>query len=852
MNAAGASYLSWPGKSPAGEQDVCHPAVYHMLDVGAVFQRLAGAAGFGEPLEQALTFLATLHDLGKIGEEFRAAIETGQIQAYRHWELTEAWLHHFDTPLLAELLKGSEDLRRPLYAAVAGHHGTPPTRLQQAARMQSRAGPDAERDARAAAEAISALFPRMSLDGLKATYKKADSWQRAAAPLSWWLAGLTTVSDWIGSNVAWFPPEPAGRPVADYWSIAQARAERAVAASGLAAALVSSAPTETVFQIGALRPMQRAVLDVDLPSGQTLVLIEDATGSGKTEAALMLAHRMMRAGKGDGIFFGLPTMATANAMFGRLRFLRALFEGKPSLALAHGRAALHSGFQDIIGKEDGELDEIACSEWLADGRRKALLADIGVGTIDQALLGVLPTRFFALRLYALSRRILIVDEAHDYSSPYLQKELEQLLMFHAMLGGSAILMTATLPHGMRDGFVKAFAKGAKQRPGAIADAYPQLAVIGETTHVQSVEPVPATCRDVAVVRLDRLEAAFDILVDAAAKGAACAFVRNSVDEAIAAVEALKARGVDAMLHHARFALVDRLANEADVLSRFGRDGKGRAGSVIVGTQVLEQSLDIDFDVMASDLAPIGALIQRAGRLWRHMDLRPAAARPIDGPTLYVLSPDPDQVPNDKWSFDLLGRGAHVYALSDQWRTAKALFEAGVISAPTGLRPLIEQVHGADQLDVPEPLIPVEQKSLGRTQAERGLARQNVLYPFSDYSSAQGVDSDEDFPTRLGEEQAALVLARRTPAGLVPWADADTPLRAWALSEVMLSKRRWEIAGGLDQNAPEIVAAKADWPKWRRKSERVILCPVGEDGAITDGLHYDRKMGLITALPHTRE
>lgn len=849
MSSLDLSYLRWPGKSPTEGSDLCHSAVYHMLDVGAVFERLVGDAGFGKPLRQALTFLATLHDLGKIGAEFCAAIETDQIQAYRHWELTEAWLLHFDGAVFAPRLGGKPRVREQLYAAIAGHHGQPPQQTEKSARMRARAGNNAERDARATVEAIAVLFPEMSLEGLEVRYAKTDSWDRASSSLSWWLAGFTTVADWIGSNTDWFPAHPPDLSVEAYWPVAQAHAERAAAASGLAAAAVSQRPTDGLFALGPPRPMQKAVLEADLPAGQTLALIEDATGSGKTEAALMLAHRMMRAGKGDGLFFALPTMATANAMFGRLRDMRALFDGDPSLALAHGRAALHDGFREIVGRRDGEPDAIACSEWLADGRRKALLADIGVGTIDQALLGVLPTRFFALRLYALSRRILIVDEAHDYD-PYMQQELEQLLTFHAMFGGSAILMTATLPEGMRDAFVKAFAKGAKRTPMGLGTSYPQLSVVGEAAVSQTVEPVPATRREVGVERVGSLEAALDLLVEAAARGAACAFVRNSVDEAIAAVEALQVRGVDVMLHHARFALTDRLANEQVVLSRFGREGDGRAGAVIVGTQVLEQSLDIDFDIMVSDLAPIGALIQRAGRLWRHMDLRPETVRPESGPTLHVLSPDPDRVANAKWSFDLLGRGAHVYFLDDQWRTARVLFEAGMISAPNGLKVLIEAVHGEDRIDLPDPLKPAEMEHLGGGQGERQLAKLNVLEPFADYGSVEGVGSGEDFPTRLGEEQVALVLARRTPAGLVPWAEGEASQRTWALSEVMLSRRRWQAAGGVDQSAPEIFAAKADWPKWRRESDSVILCPVGDDGAVADDLRYDREKGLIATSPNS--
>ena len=214
---------------------------------------------------------------------------------------------------------------------------------------------------------------------------------------------------------------------------------------------------------GALRPMQAAVTEVVLSDGPMLALIEDATGSGKTEAALILAQRMLEKGKGRGIFFALPSMASSDAMFTRMHGpLGHIFEGQPSLALAHGRRKLNAEFSDLSGRWYASEEELdtgeACAPWIADDRRLSLLAEIGVGTVDQALMSVLPTRFHTLRMAALATRILIIDEAHDYD-PYMETELKALLRFHAMFGGSAIVMTATLPTRMRDGYATAFLSG---------------------------------------------------------------------------------------------------------------------------------------------------------------------------------------------------------------------------------------------------------------------------------------------------------------------------------------------------------------------------------------------------------
>ena len=226
--------------------------------------------------------------------------------------------------------------------------------------------------------------------------------------------------------------------------------------------------------------MQEACSAVALRDGPMLAVIEDETGAGKTEAALILAQRMMAAGKGRGLFFALPTMATADAMFLRNRdCIAGMFDRGPSLTLAHGRAGLSVGFRDLIGRERANPDEPGCSDWLAEDRRRALLADVGVGTIDQALLAVLPTRHSCLRLYGLSSKILIVDEVYEMGDPYLQELLVTLLRIHAAMGGSAILLTATLPLGLRARLVAAFEEGAGRETSPSTDrAYPALTVAG--------------------------------------------------------------------------------------------------------------------------------------------------------------------------------------------------------------------------------------------------------------------------------------------------------------------------------------------------------------------------------------
>lgn len=813
-----------------------------MLDVGAVATCLIKRRTLtgSRQADQAASLLVTLHDLGKFSASFRAMLLGRSYTGFRHWQHSYRLLRDHDN-WLSGRLGATPSIRRLLYAAVAGHHGGPPEHLDdRKSRDQAhQIGAEATVIAGKAIEAVAPLFPGASLNGVT---------ESEARRLSWALCGLTVQADWIGSNSEWFRPQDSETPIVTYWKNALFGAEAALASAGLHCARPSSDGSIRVLpETDELRPMQAAVKEIGLPDGPVLALIEDATGSGKTEAALILAARMMEAGKGDGFFFALPTMATSNAMLARLETIAPrLFDGRPSLALTHGRAGMNELFREILGRDGSDRsDGPSCGSWLADDRRRILLADVGVGTIDQALMAVLPTRFNTLRLRALSGHILIVDEAHEFD-PYMEAQLQRLLQFHAMLGGSAIVMTATLPLGMRAGYAKAFQKGlGLRRPREIdGQAYPMLNVIGRSVESVEPDPVPATCRDLATQRLEDEDAAARLLQAGSRKGMACIWIRNSVNGAIASAMALREAGLQVDLLHARFTVADRLKHEAAVQRCFGRDGLGRAGRVLVATQVVEASLDLDFDLMVTDLAPMGSLVQRAGRLWRHMDLRPAAKRPVAAPVLHVLSPDPDRVDGADWLKRVLGSGALVYPQDVQWRTAKALFDQGVIRAPGGLRDLIETVHGDDPQEVPEVLKGYEIETIGRQMSEAQQAFYHVLDAQDSYDQPQmqRVFDDDRFPTRLGLPQVTLRLAREENGRLVPWAGDD--MFGWQLSEVMVSAGRYRNLQGVDQDRPEIRAVLEDWPDWMRT--RVVVAPVEEDGQICDGLRYTRESGIVFA------
>ena len=857
MNVATA-HFAWWGKARDvldGEPAV-HPLLWHLIDVGACAQALLDA----EParchaLSQSLGlspdgtrafagYLVALHDIGKLATGFQRKAPSHAPSAIT--ALPPANPHTDHTVEGAALLGAlppagvfaNARQGRVLMDAVAGHHGRP---VRDPAYEEKTFGPPGMAAFAQIVDILHALFRPSAPGALDGA---------ALTQAAWRLAGLTTLADWLGSDRSRFPYTPPGDP-ATYLRLAAYQARDAVAVAGLNETRGGVMNPGMMLPCGATpSPMQKIAEDIALVDGPGLYVIEDVTGSGKTEASAILTARLIGAGKATGAFFALPTMATANAMYARMRGgYRALFAAgeAPSLALAHGRADLNADFARSTVGEGAEAD---CAAWFAGETRRALLADVGVGTIDQALLAALPSRFQVLRLHGLAGKVMVLDEVHAYD-PYMAAGIERLLAFHAMAGGSAILLSATLPRTMRDRFETAWSgERAVGKPVSSAsgmgkpvappappppDPLPLMSItsIRETAR-QAVAAAPTSMRRVAVERLASPAEGEARIVAAAGKGAACLYIRNSVDDARETVAALHGAGVSAILFHARFAMTDRLAIEGEVLRVFGKDGTAaeRAGRVLVATQVVEQSLDLDFDVMVSDLAPLDLLIQRAGRLRRHA----RQGRVVADAPLAVVSPDPDAVTGE-WLSTLLPRTSAVYrddALL--WRSARALFAAGAIVTPAGTRALIEAVYGPDSETVPPALENAQITAEGQARAYRSFGAHMFLDPADGYVWSHDPVVDGRAPTRLGEATHTVRLATWRDGTLRPWSGQDGR-RGWAMSEV--SAGPWMLDG-----VPEPTGAlaraeaqvRATWGRW--EAETMLLLPLEPAGSAWQGRALD--------------
>lgn len=896
-----ANYFRYWGKANPRTMDSqqantsCHLLPFHSLDVAAVGfhllspntarnQALASALNISpSQLQSLFTFALALHDLGKFARAFQGLanpehadlVEPDPRIAYqiRHDALGMLFWKQTILPKInavgpwcwPEGAIFSRYARRSLESLLGvtfGHHGKP---VGSGSDSIDKYALDQDQEtvwefSTAVADLLQPDWPVHCMND--------PEWSQRLKKVSWHLAGQAVLADWLGSNQDAFPYQSEAENLASYWQgKALPKAQALLQSLGFTASL-TPAPFESVelFFGFTPTPLQRWAQDVALADSPQLFILEDVTGAGKTEAALTLAHRLLDSQQVSGVYFGLPTMATSNAMYTRISDVyRRWFVGDaaPNLVLAHGARQLNEQFGATIvpqqardasyGAGEGSASAV-CNQWFADSRKKALLADVGVGTIDQVLMGVLPFRHQSLRLVGLANKLLIVDEIHACDD-YMLTLLVAVLEAHAQQGGSAVLLTATLPLQMRKQLVAAWQKGLAEpsRDALNAEAFPLA------THVSSgqlVEQPVATRRSVArevlIEHISDEETAISALVDAVQQGQCACWIRNTVDDAIAAIETLTKRVPEPeklLLFHSRFAMADRQSIEAAALAFFGKasGGNDRAGRILVATQVVEQSLDLDFDVMISDLAPIDLLIQRAGRLHRHSrdtagnrrdagDQRPA-------PILKVFAPAFTTVPDQNWIKGFLPGTAAVYRNHGQlWLTLNTLLKEGALRMPEQARVLIESVYGEDAGNhIPDGLMDSHFAQEGERQSQVAMGRFNKLNLDQGYvpaSATSGWQEEIDIGTRLTDEPSVtvtLVRLNEERNQLLPWVDASR--YPWEMSQLTVRQSLASRLAELPEELEPLLERVFDLKPALRFS-RFWLC-----GRAEETMAYDAQLGL---------
>ncbi|NLG69369.1 MAG: CRISPR-associated helicase Cas3', partial [Firmicutes bacterium] len=663
------------------EDSRCLPLVAHCLDVAVVFRALceldgirrslqcaAGAPVTGQQMDR-LAVLAMLHDIGKANLGFQLKVygskmpRAGHIRELAPLRDPYALDEQLHMAFLEALPPGmhtwfdDDQVAYSYFVAAFSHHGTP---------LQFKG----ERSA-AYWDARDRWWRRDGMWDPMAAIAEISKWAQIAFPGAFEpsgptlpseprfhhrFAGLLMLADWLGSHPAWFPVEKvdAGRRLHH----ARQVAPRLLRAVGLDVSdlrqVLSRAPHHFHQRFGfAPRPLQEAIdaLDPELPDAR-LVIAESETGSGKTEAALNWWFKLFRAGKVDGLFFALPTRVAAREIYGRVwRVMRRWFPDsstRPVTLLAVPGYVQVDGLspeQTLPAEESANIwqdDEVLLKQqrqWAGERPKRFLAATVAVGTIDQALLSAVQTAHAHLRSVCLDRSLLVVDEVHA-SDVYMSRLLERLLEHHLRVGGYAMLLSATLGARARYRYVSI---AGNQPPLAEARVTEQAPCPAITLADGVPRAVQVTSRGEKRVRFELMPVAFtpeavvEGVAEALAGRARIVVVMNTVDRANALLRAFERcdRVDPAWLftcagvvcpHHGRFAPEDRSLLDGRVSELLG---PGSAGGplLLVGTQTLEQSLDIDADLMISDLAPADVLLQRVGRLHRHNKERPPGYGP---------------------------------------------------------------------------------------------------------------------------------------------------------------------------------------------------------------------------------
>lgn len=816
LKAEGGVVLAW------------HPLADHCADVGAVAEallelplwreRLGHLAG--SPLDDCawarLAVLATLHDLGKFCISFQAkgrsdlGAQSGHVEPAVAALADDKWQES-----LAPLGIFGEAAFGLLHTSLT-HHGKPLKWGQHDyARWKPRGGLAPMAGVQRLVEACQGWFPRAFEAGSE--LPESPAFEHA-------FAGLVTLADWIGSDVAFFPfSESPG----DRMSFARRRAKDVLRAMGLAlptADRVDTAERGAFARVSAFQPSaaQRAVAELPTADRGSLAILESETGSGKTEAALAHFVRLFERGAVDGLYFALPTRTAATQIHRRIvaAMARAFTAPPPVVLAVPGYLQVDDetgqrlpGFE-VLWPDEGRL---RYRGWAAENPKRYLAGTIVVGTIDQVLLSSLMVSHAHLRATSLLRHLLVVDEVHA-SDDYMNRLLEEVLAHHALAGGHALLLSATLGAGARERLLRAGGQRASAPNLEAASNLPYPLVTYRDLGSREIRYVPiqpgGRSRVVSVSALAEMETPTAIArraIAAARLGAKVLVLRNTVADCIETQLAVEKEAQDdrSLLfccadtpapHHGRFARDDRRALDEALEQRVGKEREA-GGCVVVATQTVQQSLDLDADLLLTDLCPIDVLLQRIGRLHRHERTRPEGFRE---PRALILVPRQRDlsplIQSQGQPRNYHGLGGVYHDLRVIEATWQAIERQPTWSIPAMNRSLVEQClhdealaavvsNGDKAFDAHRWHVYAQQLSQ-RRMAGLNLIKWSEHYSEMTFSS----NTDERIKTRLGEGDRRVLFDRPVagPFGL--------PVRE-------LSLRAWEAQGAGEDAKPENIVVE---------------------------------------------
>lgn len=745
----------WAKTTIEGKQGIS--VYHHMVNVGCVARCIAERSP--EILERfhlqssSVGALAALHDIGKISPGFQQKcedwlVENGLMKIARNgcWDTSMESDHgkvsHAAIQAFLSETGIDPDTAKLVSAVLGAHHGRLTMPNDRGYRPQK---PISDSVSQINWDDARKMNAQMIWSYFSATGKPFEF--NDISPAIWWLAGLTSVADWVGSDERFFHIEHR-------YEGASSLARNALAAIGFFTPVLNrNLSFKDVFGFSPNEMQEKAVVAVNGPG---VYVIEAPMGMGKTEAALGAAYKVMAAGKANGIYFALPTQATSNRIHLRMNdFLRKIAPEAQASRLIHGNSWLMESAVGICPATTemggAALDDARTGrDWFASAKR-ALIAPFGVGTVDQALLGVVASKHFFVRHFALAGKVVILDEVHSYDI-YTGTLIDKLITTLEKLGCTVIILSATLT-GKRRGQIVFHPDDTLDKAEL---PYPLISGRNEGSSVEPAAAKPPLSKTVTVDFI-AAERATEEAVCLARQGGAVIWICNTVDAAQKQYRSLKemvnADECPIGLLHSRFPFWRREKLEAEWMERFGKNGETRCGSILVSTQIVEQSVDLDADLLITELAPTDMLLQRIGRLWRHERQQ----RPVETARLCIIEESrslkefhllsPNEIKKE------LGGKASVYDPFVLLRSLEAWKGLKEICIPEQIRRLIESTY--EELDnEPESWRKLHDDALGNSMAYR----QKALMSNNIWQVA--LKDEEGVQTRLNEiAMVSVVLCR---------------------------------------------------------------------------------------------
>lgn len=889
------------------------PFWMHSFDTAGIMEKLAqkrlpesisdylcAECGGREKLFSTLKFCALVHDIGKLTIVFQSriydAVDFSPFADCVELPKSGSLVNASDTPhaLASEAILLKLGCREGVASIAGAHHGRPSAWAD--ARDQISGACTAVENFYGKRGKYRQLFESLWKEWIDfslecAGFSELSDLPDMAVPAQVVISGMLVTADWIASNTTYFPLISADQKgeFGDY----PKRIENAWTTIGFPNMWESKARfglDDEAFKerFGFLpNPTQADIISTATDAESSgIYIIEAPMGLGKTEAALALSEILAaRAGAG-GMFFGMPTQATSNGIFPRLeKWAGGLAEDEQTLLaikLAHGNAALNEDYRELFAGHSNlniESDSgLIVHDWFS-GRKQTLLSDFVIGTVDQLLMAALKQKHVMLKHFGLSGKVVVVDECHAYDA-YMSQYLDMAIKWLGIYKVPVIILSATLPEKRRAELIEAYTDSEKRRAKhteahvdkKTADeawkhslAYPLLTYTENNAVKQKALAFDGENKEVSVRRIIRDEVAATAGY-AVERGGCVGVIVNTVRKAqeIAAELQSAFPKAEVIIMHAQFIMTDRAKREEQILKRVGKHStpESRHGLIIVGTQVLEQSLDLDFDLMITELCPMDLLLQRTGRLHRHNRVRPQG---LETASCFVLDETDD-------SFD--SGSAAIYGEWLLMRTRALL--PNKLTIPSDIPLLVQQTYDETNNEMLGELTEGMKKAQEENKLRTGKKRRSAEnYLISKPSNKKGkcldgwLDNDikpnneqtGEKAVRDGDPSVDVIALMRDGEGLIRII-ADKPEtiipadRPPSREEALLIARqklrlpgffgrRWKIDDTIEQLEAETQNVFSAWQDSALLKEEVVLLFDEDLNADLAGvqLHYDIKTGL---------